>query len=198
MNCTGSPMDSNQNRPPPRGETSLTEGFDGPAGAVVPAASDPAEHRLKQAYELHAPLLLRYALMHTRDAEVARDAVQESFLRYFQAPGAIEPVTEARTWLLRSVAAYLSDEARLSEKRTTMKSASHIASPGGTDAGEAGLPLLVRRALSPRELQCVELRTLGLSYDEVASSLGISPGTVASLMSRAAQKLRRLLPRSPR
>lgn len=198
MNCTGSTMDSNQNRPPPRGETSLTDGFDSPAGAAVPAAFDPAEHRLKQAYELHAPLLLRYALMHTRDTEVARDAVQESFLRYFQASGSIEPVSEARTWLLRSVTSYLSDEARLSEQRTTMESAAHIASPSGSEPNDSELPLLVRRALSPRELQCVQLRTLGLSYDEVAGSLGISPGTVASLMSRAAQKLRRLLPRSSR
>jgi DNA-binding NarL/FixJ family response regulator len=38
-------------------------------------------------------------------------------------------------------------------------------------------------------MDCLRLRTEGLSYDEIAAALDIQPGTVGALLNRARQKL---------
>jgi len=42
-----------------------------------------------------------------------------------------------------------------------------------------------RARLSPKEQECLELRSSGLSYRDVASALGLNPNTIGSLMARA-------------
>jgi DNA-directed RNA polymerase specialized sigma24 family protein len=60
-------------------------------------------------------------------------------------------------------------------------------------AAEEALNEEIRKLLSPREFECMQQRMAGLTYFEVAEVMAVSPGTVASLMSRAARKLRGLL-----
>lgn len=146
---------------------------------------------LRDAYEAHSGLLLRLAVMHCRNVELARDAVQEAFLRYHLERSQGRPIDAPRPWLARVVTNFLTDEARRAQTRERFAAAARLAAPE-VDPGQqpADLPLRIRRALSPREYQCVELRSLGFSYEEVADALKISPGTVASLMSRALRKLR--------
>ena len=47
-----------------------------------------------------------------------------------------------------------------------------------------------RQLLAPREWQCVQLRAEGFDYTEIATELAIRPGTVGTLLHRAAEKLR--------
>jgi len=47
-----------------------------------------------------------------------------------------------------------------------------------------------RVLLAPREWQCVQLRAEGFDYTEIATELAIHPGTVASSLHRATEKLR--------
>ncbi len=145
---------------------------------------------LRDAYEAHSALLLRLAVMHCRNIELARDAVQEAFLRYHLERTQGRVIDAPRPWLARVVTNFLTDEARRAQTRERFAAAARVAAPPLELDQPADLPLRIRRALSPREYQCVELRSLGFSYEEVAESLKISPGTVASLMSRALRKLR--------
>lgn len=145
---------------------------------------------LHEAYEAHSALLLRLAVMHCRNVDLARDAVQEAFLRFHLERSQGRVIESPRPWLARVVTNYLTDEARRLQTRERFAAAARVAAPEPQSSEPADLPLRIRRALSPREYQCVELRSLGFSYDEVAESLRISPGTVASLMSRALRKLR--------
>ena len=45
--------------------------------------------------------------------------------------------------------------------------------------------------LSPRELQCVQLRAEGFSYKEIGAILGIVSGTVGTLLARSSEKIRK-------
>lgn len=145
---------------------------------------------LSEVYEAHSALLLRLAVIHCRNVELARDAVQEAFLRYHMERAKGRIIESPRPWLARVVTNYLTDEARRAQTRERFAAAARLAAPSEDPGQPASLPLRIRRALSPREYQCVELRSLGFSYDEVAETLKISPGTVASLLSRALRKLR--------
>ena len=147
---------------------------------------------LRDAYEAHSPLLLRLAVMHCRSLELARDAVQEAFLRYHLERLKGRVIDSPRPWLARVITNYLTDEARRAQTRERFAVAARLPAAPADTGQPADLPRRIRRALSPREFQCVELRSLGFSYDEVAQTLQISPGTVASLLSRALRKLRPL------
>jgi RNA polymerase sigma-70 factor (ECF subfamily) len=142
------------------------------------------------AYEAHAVLLLRLAMLQCRDSELARDAVQEAFLRFYVERSMGRGVEAPRAWLARVVSNYLVDEARRAQTRRRYATADHLPAQEAPSNPRAVLPIRIRRALSPREFQCVDLRSQGFSYDEVAEALGIRAGTVASLMSRAHRKLR--------
>jgi DNA-binding CsgD family transcriptional regulator len=50
--------------------------------------------------------------------------------------------------------------------------------------------LIARADLSPRESEVLELRRAGLEEKEIGAKLGIKPGTVKALLSRAGEKLR--------
>jgi DNA-directed RNA polymerase specialized sigma24 family protein len=52
---------------------------------------------------------------------------------------------------------------------------------------------LLRIGLSPREIECVRLRTEDLSYEEIASVLGLQAGTVGALLARAHGKIRKVV-----
>jgi predicted DNA-binding protein (UPF0251 family) len=51
-----------------------------------------------------------------------------------------------------------------------------------------GLPEI---GLSPREMECVRLRTEDLRYEEIARVLGLQTGTVGALLARAHGKIRK-------
>jgi len=50
---------------------------------------------------------------------------------------------------------------------------------------------LVRASLTPREYECIRLRTEGLGYEEIAIELRVKSGTVGAVISRAMLKLRK-------
>jgi DNA-binding CsgD family transcriptional regulator len=43
--------------------------------------------------------------------------------------------------------------------------------------------------LTGREMECLRLRSEGSSYEEIAGILGVRPGTVSALLTRAHKKL---------
>jgi len=149
-----------------------------------------------QAYQLHAGVLLAYAHRLTRDDALAQDAVQETFLRFFLALMQREVVQNPRAWLHRVAHNYICETIRSAAIRTAVsleeagdyRLRDERAMPGADRAADwieaAG------QLLAPREWQCVQLRAEGFDYTEIATELAIRPGTVASLLHRATEKLR--------
>jgi RNA polymerase sigma factor (sigma-70 family) len=49
----------------------------------------------------------------------------------------------------------------------------------------------IAESLSERELECLQLRTEGLSYEEIGEAMDVRIGTVGAMLSRAHEKIRR-------
>jgi len=123
------------------------------------------------------------------DHAAAQDVTQEVFVKVFRAAAQFRQDARLSTWLYRIVANACLDELRRRRRVLLfgdMSPAIHPVVP----AGESGEPDAdVARAvsrLSPRLRMAVLLRYFDdLSYDEIAHALGVTPGTVASRLSRA-------------
>ncbi len=146
-------------------------------------------------YQEHASELTRYAVGLAHSDDLAADAVQETFLRYFVERSYGRVIENPRAWLYQVLRHYLFER---------MNSPSSTREVGRDDLSDMSDPGhgpedLVRRSeiareiaasLSNRERECLELRSEGFSYGEIADILGIRIGTVGALLARAHQKVR--------
>jgi RNA polymerase sigma-70 factor, ECF subfamily len=170
-------------------------------GAQIDFRQAEIEAEIVCLYEKNASALLRYGLTICGDLEMAQDAVQEAFLRYYVALRKEIDNSDARGWLYSTTRNYILD--RLKEyyfrNGRSLDEASHLMEnqhgPEETiimnEIGDRA-----RQVLSPRELQCLRLRHEGLRYQDIADTLGIDTGTVGAFLARALKKMRTAL--SPR
>ncbi|MBS1854008.1 MAG: RNA polymerase sigma factor [Acidobacteria bacterium] len=146
-------------------------------------------------YEVHASELTRYAAGLAHSEDLASDAVQETFLRYFVERSYGRLVESPRAWLYQVLRHYLFD--RMNSASAT-REVGHDDLSGLSDPGH-GPEDLVRRSeiarevastLSVRERECLGLRSEGFAYGEIADILGLRIGTVGALLARAHKKVR--------
>jgi len=170
-----------------------------PAQALV----EQAQREVSELYAQSAAEFFSYALATIRNEELARDALQEGFIRYFVALCNGEKVAVPRAWIYRVIRNYLLD--RMKEFRTRReRSLEQVrsCSDGMQDVEgnyfRSEVLALVENTLTTRELQCFRLRSEGLQYDEIASTLKLRSGTVGALISRAVRKLRTAIGRNRR
>ena len=144
---------------------------------------------------------LVYHLLGSRDA--TDDVLQDAYLKAFRAISSFRGDAAFSTWLYRIVYTTCIDHVRSRQTAAKHRADADVDSAalratGGVDVAE----MVVRRgelqtalaALSPDHYAAVILVDgEGYSYDEVADVLGISPGTVASRLSRARSSLRQSL-----
>jgi RNA polymerase sigma factor (sigma-70 family) len=137
---------------------------------------------------------------------IAEDAAQEAFVRAYGFLHRFRPGAPFRPWLL-AVVANVARNQRRSSGRWSRASRAGVerAVPAGhapsaedvalTEAGNAALRAALEQ-LSDRDREVVACRyLLELSEDETARVLGLARGTVKSRLSRALDRLERLLPR---
>jgi RNA polymerase sigma-70 factor (ECF subfamily) len=153
------------------------------------------EQDVVKLYDEHGQLLLRYANSIVNDNELANEALQETFLRYFRVRSEGQAVENPRAWLFRVIRNHLFDHLKKQETRceTRLDVVHHRADPEQNPEQRQRCTELIRQMeglLSPRELQTVRLRMTGLHYEEIAAMLGITDGTVGTLLARALKKLR--------
>jgi RNA polymerase sigma-70 factor, ECF subfamily len=142
--------------------------------------------------QFHGPLV-RLLYRRTGDRERAEDLAQEVFLRALEAPPA-----NPRPWLF-AVALNLARD----DGRRFVRQARHLALlKNETDGAAAAAPdeeldtaeqrLLVRAALdelTEQDRSVLLMKAEGLSYDEIASALGLSKGSIGTTLARARRRL---------
>jgi RNA polymerase sigma-70 factor, ECF subfamily len=158
-----------------------------------------------------------YGLLYrlTENAEEARDLTQETFLRAFQSIGQFRGESDLRTWIYRIAINQARNRWRWWRRRhrDTTVSIDATDSPGNTaviarlssdrsndpehDAIAHERERALRKALSGLKRvyrEAVVLRDIeGFAYEEIATALDISVGTVKSRLARGRQELRRKL-----
>ena len=150
------------------------------------------EHMVLQ-YQL--PLLkLCYAYLH--DEELAKDAVQETFVKAFRNLDAFRENASEKTWLSRIAINTCKDLRRTSwfrhvDRAVTLERLPEPAAP--VEPEDESLTLEIMKL--PAKLKEVALLCWlqGMTYHEAAETLGISPQAVASRLNRARKKLRSAL-----
>lgn len=143
----------------------------------------------------------RTAYLVCGDADEARDAAQEGFVRAYGAIGRFRPGAEPRPWLLRIVANAARNRRRAAGRQASLalRSAQDRPSDGAAPSPEVAVLAGERRAellaainrLNEDDRRIITLRWFAdLSEREMAAVLDVPAGTVKSRLSRAMERLR--------
>ncbi len=172
----------------------VTAPSEAPAGDAV---AERARGSVSALYQARGEEFFHYAVGLGRDEELARDAVQEAFMRYFVALYEGNHIASPRAWVYRVLHNYLLD--RIKERRKRGEHSFRDALDGTqtinveSDYLRKDIFRRVRRTLTDREYECFRLRTEGLRYEEIAAKLHLASGTVGALLCRAIRKTRTIL-----
>ncbi len=155
-------------------------------------------------FETWAPCLYRYAYRLCRSAELSDDFVQEAFLALYRELCAGRKVESPKAWTLSVVRHGLANwrrgNRRHPEELTPNEDFDLIPvcrdEPPGEENGNDDIDVLLA-SLTPREEEVVLLRMQSLKYREIASQIGISGKSVATLLARALRKMRAAAENAP-
>jgi RNA polymerase sigma-70 factor, ECF subfamily len=151
-------------------------------------------------FERHWEPVCRLLVRVTGDADAAGDVAQEVFVQLYRKPPLDEGVA-LRAWLYR-VARNRGYNALRADRRRRTREDTVAGDPTSTFSADGAGPSggmeevvnraeerdAVRRALlhlPERQRDCLVLRAEGLSYAEIAASVGVAPGSVGTILARA-------------
>lgn len=157
-------------------------------------------------------LLYRYALRLTRNADGARDLVQDACLKAYQRLGQLKEVEKFRPWILKIMYTTFADQRRKFSKQVDKTSLDESFVPGSRELKEERMEAvanpedeMLRRELGGKIKEALEglpeeyrlpvflAYSEGLSYEEVATALDCPVGTVMSRLYRGRKLLREKL-----
>jgi RNA polymerase sigma-70 factor (ECF subfamily) len=144
---------------------------------------------------------LAYSLLGSRTA--MDDALQDAYVKAYRAIGSFRGGAQFGTWLHRIVRNTCVDHLRRSNRRREVSLELIVSNPDPDVGAEERFAERSRigtaLAVLSHEQRCVVVLVdrEGCSYEEAAQLLGISPGTVASRLSRARSTLRAALGANP-
>lgn len=159
---------------------------------------NPRQTQFEALVNAYSADLYRYAVWLVRDSRTAEDLVQETFMRAWKAIDSLRDPALAKTWLitiLRRERARAYDKRRLEDD---MLENIDLDSLSGFDIGHGKTEhFVLRRALEslPEEYREPLLMQIvgGYSCEEIATAMNLRPGAVMTRLSRARQKLLRML-----
>jgi len=158
----------------------------------------------------HQRMVIQLAMNLLGDRDEALDLSQEVFLRVFRTIHRFRGQSSLRTWIYRIAVNQARNKHRFWRRRHRADQVSldqHIAAHGEFRSGGNTTPdrLLAQKELASQlqnaldalpfdQRTAIVLREVdGLSYEEIAFSLGVAVGTVKSRLTRARQALRNQL-----
>lgn len=158
----------------------------------------PAGLDIERLYDQHAQPLYAFLLNLTRDEADTRDLLQDVFVKLARDPGLLRGVREERAFLIRLAHNAAIDllRRRGTRERTRGNFAAEIISPfappGDPDEAAFRSELAAALAELPPEQRAVAHLKLweGLTFEQIATALGIPPNTAASRYRYALDKLR--------
>jgi len=164
--------------------------------SAMAAAPVSLEEETAVLHSEHSAAMLRYARALCGDGELAREAVQEAFLRYFIERSYGRKIGHSKGWLYEVLRNYLRDRVSSTAAQRELPFEQAERRPDSRPSPEAvvgGMQAAERIAnnLSPRELECLRLRTEGMSYDEIGRAMQVRIGTVGAMLARAHEKIRK-------
>jgi RNA polymerase sigma factor (sigma-70 family) len=153
------------------------------------------EEELADLYHKHSAALLRYGSLFAPANEAARDAVQETFLRYFLERRSGRAIGNPSGWLYVVLRNYLLSRLKRDSQGHEMVDADleHLPAPQRDPEAmfvQSEFNDRLAARLTVREMECVTLRAGGLSYQEIADVMDVRPGTVGAVLSRVQKKMR--------
>lgn len=160
--------------------------------AVRAGAGD--DHAYSWLVARHQGAVYRYLVRMIRVPETARDLTQDTFLRAYQAIRAWRPEAKFRTWLFRIAHNLALDHLRRSGRVRMEPLESGLEIPDPAPGPERRLETAQRAhrleralaAVAPAHREILLLREIeGMSYEDIARTLDLNPGTVRSRIARA-------------
>jgi RNA polymerase sigma-70 factor (ECF subfamily) len=169
------------------------------------AAGD--ENAFAEVVAEHQRMVVQLALNLLGDRDEALDLSQDVFIRVFRTIGQFRGQSALRTWIYRIAVNQARNRHRFWRRRRRSDQVSldaHVEAHGDFQCGAEVGPdrILAQKELAARlqgaldalpfdQRTAIVLREVdGLSYDEIAFSLGVAVGTVKSRLTRARQSLR--------
>ena len=152
---------------------------------------------LQEVYERRLAELRRVAAAIVYDRELARDVVQEAFVRAVRTRGSFSGRGPLEGWVWQIVVNAARDaraRARLTAAASTADELDEAPSPGEHDDGRRRLVRAAIEQLPERQRLVLFLRVYAdLDYHAIAQAVGITDGTVAATLNAAHTRLRELL-----
>jgi RNA polymerase sigma-70 factor, ECF subfamily len=144
------------------------------------------EHEVVSLYEAHADGLLRYAISLLGRQYEARDALQETFLRYSIERSYGGEIDNPQAWLDRVLHNWALDWMDRAAVRWEVLTEKADASPGrkhnpGTLVHHAQITHQLAALLLSRELECVLLRAEGPSYQHLSLQVCLVLGSSVAI-----------------
>jgi RNA polymerase sigma-70 factor (ECF subfamily) len=167
--------------------------------------SNNAQLDLEAIFEAQYERIARVIARVIRDPGRAEELAVEVFLKWSRSPlardskaqGSKAEISKSEAWLYRTAARLALDELRKQVRRKRYDGLSAwVRKPPTPEelhaaAEEQNKVRAVLGALAPRQAELLLLRSQGLNYDELASTLDLNPASVGTLLSRAQQAFRK-------
>ena len=151
---------------------------------------------LERAMEQYEESLLRMCFVYLGDAQLAEDAVQETFLKAYRSLSGFRGEASEKTWLLRIAINTCKDVRRGAWLRHVDRNVAldQLREPSAPDAAFDDSLTRAVMALKPRYRAAVLLCYYkGLTGQEAAQALGVSRATVMNRLRKAKEQIKKAL-----
>ena len=151
---------------------------------------------LERAMEQYEESLLRMCFVYLGDAQLAEDAVQETFLKAYRSLSGYRGEASEKTWLLRIAINTCKDVRRGAWFRHVDRNVAldQLREPSAPDAAFDDSLTRAVMALKPRYRAAVLLCYYkGLTGQEAAQALGVSRATVMNRLRKAKEQIKKAL-----
>jgi len=160
---------------------------------MTPVQGPDREEKLNHMVLTYEKDLLRLCCAYLRDVDLARDAVQETFLKAYRRMDKFEGKSSEKTWLMRIAINTCKDMLRGGWFRHVDHTAQveNLPLPVAPPSAEHIALMSAIMALPPRQKEVILLHCdQGLNIRETARALGISPPAVINRLNKARTALR--------